>query len=64
MTTTLVLSLVIGVVLALWCIRRPRADRTVYGVCSFVSEIPSYLVGISCCFWWRLGSNGSPCPVR
>lgn len=46
MTTTLVLSLVIGVVLALWCIRSPRADRTVYGVCSFVSEIPSYLVGI------------------
>lgn len=46
MTTTLVLSLLTGVALALWCIRSRRADRVVYGICSFVSEIPSYLVGI------------------
>lgn len=46
MGTTLALSLVAGVFLALWSIRRRRADRVIFGICSVVTEIPSYLIGI------------------
>ncbi len=46
MTSTLALSLLIGSLLALWCIRSKRADRIVYGVASVISEIPPYLIAI------------------
>lgn len=46
MTSTLLISLFAGVFLALWCVRHPRADKVIFGVCSFFAEIPSYLVGI------------------
>lgn len=46
MGATLLLSLVCGVFLALWSIRRRRADRVIFGICSVVTEIPSYLIGI------------------
>lgn len=46
MGATLLISLVVGVFLALWCIRRPKADRVVFGICSLVTEVPSYLIGV------------------
>ena len=46
MGATLLISLAMGVFLALWCIRRPKVDRIVFGICSFVTEIPSYLIGV------------------
>ena len=46
MCVTLLISLSVGAFLALWCIRKPKADRALFGICSFVTEIPSYLVGV------------------
>lgn len=46
MGATLVISLALGVLLALWCIRSPRMDKVVFGTLSFITEIPSYLIGI------------------
>ena len=40
------LSLLIGVFLALVSVRNSGADRVFYGLCSFLTEIPAYLVGI------------------
>lgn len=46
MSATLVLSLVIGSALALWCVRRQRADRILYPVLSAIAEIPPFLLGV------------------
>lgn len=46
MGATLLLSLAAGVFLALWSIRRRSADRVIFGICSVITEIPSYLIGI------------------
>lgn len=46
MGTTLAISLLLGVSLALLSIRRPRLDKAVFGVFSFLTEIPAYLIGL------------------
>lgn len=46
MGTTLVLSLLVGTSLALVGVRRPGLDRVTFGISSFLSEVPSYLIGI------------------
>lgn len=46
MGATLLISMLVGVFLALLCIRNTRADRFIFAVSSFVTEIPSYLVGV------------------
>lgn len=46
MGATLLISMFIGVFWALISIRNPRADRVFFGISSFVTEIPSYLIGI------------------
>lgn len=46
MGITLFSSLIIGVFLALWCIRKPKVDKIIFTVSSFVTEIPSYLIGV------------------
>lgn len=46
MGTTLAISMFLGVFLALWCVRSPKADRVVFSLSSFVTEIPSYLIGV------------------
>ena len=43
---TLALSLVIGVGLALWCVRRRWADRVLYPVLSALAEVPPFLTGV------------------
>lgn len=46
MGASLVISLTVGVFLALLSIRRPKADKVLYGLSSFLTEIPAYLIGI------------------
>ncbi len=46
MGATLLVSMLSGVFFALICIRNPKADRIIFGISSFVTEIPSYLIGI------------------
>lgn len=46
MGTTLILSLIAGVFLALVGVRRPRMDRFIYGGSSLLSEVPAYLIGV------------------
>ena len=43
---SLILSLLLGVFLALLSVRNPKADRILYGASSFLTEIPAYLIGI------------------
>ena len=43
---SLALSLVIGVGLALWCVRRRWADRVLYPVLSALAEVPPFLTGV------------------
>ncbi len=43
---SLALSLVIGVALALWCVRRRWADRVLYPVLSALAEVPPFLTGV------------------
>ena len=44
------LSLPLAVGLALLCVRRPRVDKTVYGVFSAICQLPPYLVGLALLF--------------
>jgi peptide/nickel transport system permease protein len=46
MGATLIISMLTGVLLALICIRNAKADRVIFGISSFVTEIPSYLIGV------------------
>lgn len=46
MGTTLSISFLGGVFLALVCVRRPKIDRILYSLFSLLAEIPSYLIGI------------------
>ena len=46
MGASLVISLTVGVFLALLSVRHPRADKVLYGLSSFMTEIPVYLIGI------------------
>ena len=43
---SLALSLVIGVGLALWCVRRSWADRVCYPLLSALAEVPPFLTGV------------------
>ena len=43
---SLALSLVLGVGLALWCVRRKWADRVLYPVLSALAEVPPFLTGV------------------
>ena len=44
--STLALSLLLGVALALLCVRRPWADRALYPVLSALAEVPPFLTGV------------------
>lgn len=44
------LSLPLAVGLALLCVRRPRADRLIYGAFSALCQLPPYLVGLALLF--------------
>jgi peptide/nickel transport system permease protein len=46
MASTLLLSLLIGSFLALWCIRSKAADKIIFSIASVISEIPPYLIAI------------------
>ena len=46
MGSTLALSLLLGVALALLCVRRPWADRALYPVLSALAEVPPFLTGV------------------
>jgi peptide/nickel transport system permease protein len=46
MGASLLISMLSGVCLALVCIRNPKADRVIFNTASFVTEIPSYLIGV------------------
>ena len=46
MGASLLISLMVGVFLALLSIRHPKADRVLYGLASLLTEIPAYLIGI------------------
>ena len=46
MGSTLALSLLLGVALALLCVRRPWADRALYPALSALAEVPPFLTGV------------------
>ena len=46
MGSTLALSLLLGVALALLCVRRPWVDRALYPVLSALAEVPPFLTGV------------------
>jgi peptide/nickel transport system permease protein len=67
MFSSLLLSLLLGCGLALWCVRRRKADRFFYPLLSVFGEIPAYLVGILLLFlvaarvsWIPLSGNLTP----
>lgn len=51
MGASLGLSLVMGVALALVCVRHRGADRAIYGLLSGLAETPSFLVGVLLLFF-------------
>lgn len=46
MSATLILSLLAGSALALWCVRSRKADQALYPVLSAIAEIPPFLLGV------------------
>lgn len=62
MGSTLALSLLLGVALALLCVRRPWADRALYPALSALAEVPPSSPACSCSSWWRPGRRGFPSP--
>ena len=46
MGATLVISLLLGSILALICVRNRKFDKVAYGILSAASEIPPFLIGI------------------
>ena len=51
MGLSLLLSLLVGTALALFCVRRKGADQVIYGILSVLAETPSFLVGILLLFF-------------
>lgn len=60
MGTTLVLSLVGGSALALWSVRRKKADGILYPIFSALGEIPPFLIGILLLFTIAANSDIFP----
>lgn len=70
MGASLGISLLVGVFLALLSVRHPKADKVFYGLSSFLTEIPAYLIGILLLFllgakvdWIPLSGGETPFAV-
>lgn len=61
MGTTLILSLVLGSVLALWSLRREGVGKIVYPILSVLEEVPTFLIGILLLF--LVAAKGSIFPL-
>lgn len=61
MGTTLVISLILGALLALWSIRREQVGQIIYPVLSILEEVPTFLIGILLLF--LVAAKGSAFPL-
>lgn len=51
MGATLIISLIVGSLLALICVRSNRIDKVIYGLLSTIAEVPPFLIGIMLLFF-------------
>lgn len=51
MSATLIISLIVGCLLALICVRSNRIDKVIYGLLSTIAEVPPFLIGIMLLFF-------------